>query len=146
MSGTALLQMVKNGRNASGQLTNDKSFGGAEDFARRGRGTDGGSVVERKAAKYKHSAGPGNMRSVSTLRQKLQRRVSRTCDHQIALCASEHIRIQQMFHLCLCQSRLEVAVETVLDIFLREEHLRVGHGRKECRSKYGESTANGTLL
>lgn len=51
---------IKNGRKTSGQFDSDRSFGVLDvDLLRRGSGTEGGFVVERRAAKYKHSAGPG---------------------------------------------------------------------------------------
>lgn len=42
-----------------------ESSSGDEDLVARGSGTDGGFVVHRSAAKYKHNAGPDIMRSAS---------------------------------------------------------------------------------
>ena len=43
--------------NAGGQFSVDSSIG-CDLLLCRGSGTDGGSVVQRRAAKYRHSAGP----------------------------------------------------------------------------------------
>ena len=37
----------------------DEEEADGRDLGFRGRGTDGGLVVERRAAKYRHNAGPG---------------------------------------------------------------------------------------
>lgn len=50
--------MIRNGLKAEGQLLRDRSVGGALFLLSRGRGTDGGFVVDRSAAKYRHNAGP----------------------------------------------------------------------------------------
>ena len=50
--------MIRNGLNAVGQLLSERSVGGALFLFRRGRGTDGGFVVDLSAAKYRHNAGP----------------------------------------------------------------------------------------
>lgn len=42
----------------------------------------------------------------------------RTCDHQIALSTRQHIIVQQPLSFGLCESRLEVAVKTILYVFL----------------------------
>jgi hypothetical protein len=44
--------------NAGGQFAGERSTG-LEFFDDRGRGTEGGDVVQRSAAKYRHNAGPG---------------------------------------------------------------------------------------
>jgi hypothetical protein len=45
--------------NEAGQFASLRSVGGlCADFVWRGRGTEGGDVVQRRAAKYRHSAGP----------------------------------------------------------------------------------------
>lgn len=59
MDGTAFAHTRRKGTKAGGQLSCESSIGCEdEDFDDRGRGTEGGLVVHRKAAKYKHSAGP----------------------------------------------------------------------------------------
>ncbi len=52
MSGTVCDQTMRKGRNATGQFVIERSVG-AEPwfFERRGRGTEGGEVVDRRAAK-----------------------------------------------------------------------------------------------
>ena len=51
IAGTECDHTVRKGRKAIGQLEVERSFGGAEDLVVRGSGTDGGLVVERRAAK-----------------------------------------------------------------------------------------------
>lgn len=51
--------MMRKGRKASGQFVRERSLGVLVDLLSRGSGTDGGLVVERRAAKYRHNAGPG---------------------------------------------------------------------------------------
>lgn len=55
---------VRKGRKGTGQLERERSVGGERDLVRRGSGTEGGFVVERSAAKYRHSAGPVNVQVV----------------------------------------------------------------------------------
>lgn len=59
ISGTVCDQTIRKGRNAGGQLERERSLGVILfAFVNRGRGTDGGLVVDLRAAKYKHNAGP----------------------------------------------------------------------------------------
>lgn len=51
MLGTASAQTMRKGRKGTGQLLSERSMGGLCVFERRGRGTDGGLVVDRSAAK-----------------------------------------------------------------------------------------------
>lgn len=51
IAGTACDHTVRKGRKATGQLAVERSLGGADDFVVLGRGTDGGLVVDRRAAK-----------------------------------------------------------------------------------------------
>ena len=69
MRGTFLAQTLRNDVNAGGQFSKDRSVGTEElpwplDL---GKGTEGGLVVQRKAAKYKQRAGPVIMTSPSAL-------------------------------------------------------------------------------
>jgi len=61
--------------NAGGQFSAERSRGTLEDVMEldlpvRGRGTEGGSVVQRRAAKYKHKAGPVIIKSPSALARR----------------------------------------------------------------------------
>jgi len=51
ISETVFDQTIRNGRKAGGQLVRERSDGAALDLERRGRGTEGGLVVDRRAAK-----------------------------------------------------------------------------------------------
>lgn len=62
--GTLAAQTARKPRNEGGQLSAESSSGGA-DLVARGSGTDGGFVVHRRAAKYKHNAGPVEWMSLS---------------------------------------------------------------------------------
>jgi hypothetical protein len=57
IAGTHSAQRRRKGVNTVGQLERERLCRGA-DFSRRGRGTEGGEVVLRSAAKYRHNAGP----------------------------------------------------------------------------------------
>ncbi len=57
MAGTVFAQTRRKDMKAGGQFSYESCIG-AERFEDRGNGTDGGFVVDRKAAKYKQSAGP----------------------------------------------------------------------------------------
>jgi hypothetical protein len=69
-----------------------------DDDLDRGRGTEGGCVVHRNAAKYKHNAGPGRKR----VRTVFETRTLPTCYHKIAFCTAEDVNIEEI--LCLCLS------------------------------------------
>jgi hypothetical protein len=59
MAGTLRDQIWRKPRNTGGQLEEERSIGGAcLPVVVRGSGTEGGSVVQRSAAKKRHSAGP----------------------------------------------------------------------------------------
>ena len=63
MVGTVFAQTRRNGMKGGGQFSYERSIGvddDDDDDVDRGRGTEGGFVVHRKAAKYKHNAGPGS--------------------------------------------------------------------------------------
>lgn len=51
MDGTVDVQTFRKGRKETGQLERESSAGLSCDLERRGRGTEGGLVVERRAAK-----------------------------------------------------------------------------------------------
>lgn len=86
--------------NGGGQFSYESSIGCERaDFEERGKGTDGGLVVHRKAAKYRHNAGPKNKFS----RWSIYENQDVTCDHEITLCTREHIRIEEAFCFSLCE-------------------------------------------
>ena len=63
MVGTVFAQTRRKETKGGGQLSYESSIGvddDDDDLDNRGRGTDGGCVVHRNAAKYKHNAGPGS--------------------------------------------------------------------------------------
>jgi hypothetical protein len=66
IEGTVLAHTRRKEMNAGGQLSYESSIG-VEDFEALGRGTEGGFVVDRNAAKYRHSAGPVIIKSPSGL-------------------------------------------------------------------------------
>lgn len=51
MDGTVDVQTLRKGRKETGQFERESSAGLSCDLERRGRGTEGGLVVERRAAK-----------------------------------------------------------------------------------------------
>lgn len=57
MAGTVFAQTRRKETKGGGQLSYESSIG-VDDDLERGRGTEGGWVVHRNAAKYKHNAGP----------------------------------------------------------------------------------------
>ena len=59
MIGTVRVQVSINPMNGRGQLSAVRSIGSLSS-SEDGSGTDGGEVVLRNAAKYKHKAGPEN--------------------------------------------------------------------------------------
>lgn len=63
MVGTVFAQTRRKETKVGGQFSNESSIGVDDDDLERGRGTEGGSVVHRNAAKYKHNAGPGRKES-----------------------------------------------------------------------------------
>jgi hypothetical protein len=58
MAGTVFAQTRRKDTKGGGQFSYESSIGVDEDLLDRGRGTEGGCVVHRNAAKYKHNAGP----------------------------------------------------------------------------------------
>ena len=57
MAGTVFAQTRRKEMKGGGQFSYESSKG-VDDDLDRGRGTEGGFVVHRNAAKYKHNAGP----------------------------------------------------------------------------------------
>jgi len=57
MDGTVLAHTRRKETKAGGQLSAESSIC-CDVFVLRGSGTEGGLVVQRRAAKYRHSAGP----------------------------------------------------------------------------------------
>lgn len=57
MVGTVFAQTRRKEMKGGGQFSYESSIG-VDDDCDRGRGTEGGCVVHRNAAKYKHNAGP----------------------------------------------------------------------------------------
>jgi hypothetical protein len=60
MEGTVLAHTRRKEVKAGGQLSAVSSIGG-DDLLLRGSGTEGGLVVQRRAAKYRHNAGPNEL-------------------------------------------------------------------------------------
>jgi hypothetical protein len=60
MEGTVLAHTRRKEVKAGGQLSAVSSIGG-DDLLIRGSGTEGGLVVQRRAAKYRHNAGPNEL-------------------------------------------------------------------------------------
>ena len=59
MAGTVFAQTRRKETKGGGQFSYERSIGIDDlDDDDRGRGTEGGWVVQRNAAKYKHNAGP----------------------------------------------------------------------------------------
>ena len=57
--------------NVGGQFSYESSVGCERpDFEERGSGTDGGLVVHRNAAKYRHNAGPRSEFTQSVIHEK----------------------------------------------------------------------------
>lgn len=102
MEGTVLAHTRRKEMKAGGQLSYERSMGFDEkdlDVDERGSGTEGGWVVHRNAAKYKHKAGP--RRDKGTLWASLEREKGNTSYHEIALCTTEDVSIKETFCLCL---------------------------------------------
>jgi hypothetical protein len=101
MVGTASVfaQTRRKEKKGGGQFSYESSIG-VDDDLDRGRGTEGGCVVHRNAAKYKHNAGPGRKR----VRTVFETRTLPTCYHKImiAFCTAEDVNIEEI--LCLCLS------------------------------------------
>lgn len=72
MAGTVFAQTRRKETKGGGQFSYESSMG-VDDDLDRGRGTDGGWVVHRNAAKYKHNAGPDRkrLRTVPEIRKLL---------------------------------------------------------------------------
>ena len=62
MVGTVFAQTRRKEMKGGGQFSYESSIGvdDDDDLLDRGRGTEGGFVVHRNAAKYKHNAGPSS--------------------------------------------------------------------------------------
>lgn len=76
-------------------------------------------VVDRMAAKNRHSAGPGGYRREHA-RCSWTARWVRTRDHEIGLSRGEDIDTEEALRLGLGERGAQVAVETVLNVRLRE--------------------------
>ena len=125
MSGTAEDQMWRKETKGRGQLASERSSWGA-DLLMRGRGTEGGRVVQRSAAKYRHSAGPVEHRHQHQRTAPGHGRGDTlACDHEIALGTAERLDVEQALGFGLGEGGLEVAVEGVLDVVLCEAAVRV---------------------
>lgn len=115
---------------AGGQFSGERSSCSA-DLDERGKGTEGGVVVDRRAAKYKHNAGP---RITVVDRHVCPWRFGkRTCDHDICLRAAQQLRVQQSFRFRLRQRGFEVAMKSISNLFFcqspRVDCCRYWHGR-----------------
>lgn len=115
MEGTEFAHTRRKETNGGGQFSYESSIGWEDlDFEERGSGTEGGFVVLRKAAKYKHSAGPRKFK----FKAQVLVGVEHTCNHEIAFRTCKDINIEKAFGFGLSQRRLEVAMEAILNILL----------------------------